>query len=174
MHIHTSVFVWSFQKEKAALWFIYSVCFHVPLSFTEAHLAVFIPAEGGTLFHQSLFLSRSLCCTSHCVTICCSKVCLSLQHSSQPLWHSSTKPVSGRWPASLRDIFTNVKAFRLCVFKSYFFSALYNTHFQRSFSVKNRKISCCNIHQLWNIQFQLSSSSTEDSSLIIQLNLVQR
>ncbi len=85
--------------------------------------------------------SCSLCCTSHCVTICCSKVCLSLQHSSQPLWHSSTKPVSGRWPASLRDIFTNVKAFRLCVFKSYFLSALYNTHFQRSFSVKNRKIS---------------------------------
>lgn len=85
--------------------------------------------------------SCSLCCTSHCVTICCSKVCLSLQHSSQPLWHSSTKPVSGRWPASLRDIFTNVKAFRLCVFKSHFFSALYNTHFQRIFSVKNRKIS---------------------------------
>lgn len=55
----------------------------VSTSFTEACLAMFHPTRRWRpVLLMAAFVPCSLCHISHCVTICCSKASLSLQHSS--------------------------------------------------------------------------------------------
>lgn len=109
-----------FIESKLSIFIIGNICLDiirlsVSASFTEACPAVFQSTRWRPAL--AVFVPCSLCHVSHCVTICCQKASQSLQHSSSALWHSHTKPVSGRWLAAwLWDAFTNVKAFRLYVF----------------------------------------------------------
>lgn len=68
------------KKQHYDLFIVFVFMFHY-LSLRPPCCSIYSSRRWHSIPPVSVLVSCSLCCTSHCVTICCSKVWLSLQHS---------------------------------------------------------------------------------------------